>query len=270
MSQIHSTAIIDKSAQIGADCVIGPYVVIGPQVTIGDGNHIGPHAVIEGPTRIGNRNRIFQFAALGAAPQDLKFGGEESTLEIGDENTLREFVTLHRGTKQGHMRTVVGSRNLFMACSHVAHDVVIGDGNVFGNAAGVSGHIVIGNNCIIGGLSGLHQFIRLGDHCFLGGGSMVGKDVPPYCFAQGDHAGLVGINRVGLMRHGFSADDVRRLKSLYRRLFFGGAGFRKRAEDERAAMGDFPAGLFFLDFILGESKRGIVFPRRGAGEEDEN
>lgn len=263
---IHPTAIVSEGAQIGAGSVIGAYSIIGPKVVIGAGSKIGPHVVIEGNTRIGDDNIIFQFASIGSAPQDLKYQGEDSLLEIGDRNKIREYVTLQPGTKGGGMRTSIGSDNLFMANSHVGHDSRIGNGNVLANSSAIAGHVEIGSGVTLGGLTGVHQFVRLGDLSILGAGSMVNKDVPPFCIAQGDRAHLFGINKVALERKGFSADDIARLRQLYRSIFIAPGTMKEKLQGAAQACGGFKLGLQLLEF-LSRSERGFTMPKKSEDHE---
>ena len=219
MSNIHSTAIVSKSAEIAEDVQVGPYSVIGPNVKIGSGTWIGPHVVVEGYTTLGSKNRLFQFSPVGSAPQDFKYKGEPTLLNIGNSNIIREYVTIQPGTIQAEGKTVVGNGNLFMASSHVGHDSVVGNGNVFANNVALAGHVNIQNQVIIGGMVGIHQFCTIGDNAMLSGGSMVVKDVPPYCIAQGDRARLRGLNTIGLQRAGFSKDQIIDIRKVYRNLF---------------------------------------------------
>ena len=216
---IHPTAIIAEGAQIAPDAEIGPYTIIGPKVRIGSGTWVGPHCVIEGRTTIGKNNRIFQFAALGAIPQDLKYAGEDTELVIGDDNQIREFTTMHLGTSGGGGITRVANGSLFMAYSHVAHDVSVGDRCIIANCAAIAGHVILENDVHIGGLAGLHQFTRVGCHAFVAAGAVVTQDVPPYCIVQGDRATLAGLNAVGLARGGFSQEQIARIKSAYKTIF---------------------------------------------------
>ena len=185
VKSIHSTAIVSRSAEIAKDVQVGPYSVIGPNVKIDSGTWVGAHVVVEGHTTIGKNNRLFQFASVGSAPQDLKYKGEPTLLIIGNSNIIREYVTIQPGTIQANGKTVVGDGNLFMASSHVGHDSIVGNGNVFANNVALAGHVTIQNKVIIGGMVGIHQFCTIGDHAMLSGGSMVVKDIPPYCIAQG-------------------------------------------------------------------------------------
>jgi UDP-N-acetylglucosamine acyltransferase len=269
MSAIHPTAIISDGAVIGEGSTVGPYSIIGPNVVMGRNNRIGPHVVIEGHTTIGDENGIFQFASVGAAPQDLKFRGEPSRLTIGNANFIREFVTLQPGTSGGGMLTSIGDGNLFMANSHVGHDAHVGSHNVFANSAALAGHVIVGSYTTIGGLVGIHQFVKLGDLCFLGAGSMVTRDVPPFCIGQGDRAGLAGINKVGALRRGYSNEETAALKRLYREIFFGEGTMQSRIETARKTYAGLKPGIEMLDFIQA-SKRGVTMPRgRGKQGDDE-
>jgi UDP-N-acetylglucosamine acyltransferase len=254
---VHPTAIVASGAKLHASVEVGPYAVIGPAVTIGAGTTVGPHAVIEGRTRIGERNRIFQFASVGAAPQDLKYAGEDSALEIGDENLIREFSTLHKGTAGGGGVTRIGNRNLFMAYSHVAHDCQVGNGCVFANGATLGGHVEVGDHAILGGLCAVHQFTRIGRHAFLAGGTMVVMDIPPFCTAQGDRAELAGVNSIGLARHGYTEDQIARVKEGYRILFRSKLPLEEAVERLRTELGDQPEIQVLLDFVT-TSQRGLT------------
>jgi UDP-N-acetylglucosamine acyltransferase len=254
---IHSTAIVAPGAQIDPTAEIGPYVIIGAKVKIGPGTVVGPHTVIEGDTTIGAKNRIFHHASVGAAPQDLKYHGEETRLVIGDENTIREFTTLHTGTVQGGGLTKIGNKNLFMAYAHVAHDCMIGNGNIFPNVATLAGHVEIGDFVHLGALSAVHQFTRIGDHAFIAGGAMVVMDVPPFCMAQGDRAELAGINQVGLKRHGYTDEQQGRIKDAYRILFRSKMGLNEALSQLREGMGQHAEIALLLEFIT-NSKRGIT------------
>jgi UDP-N-acetylglucosamine acyltransferase len=254
---VHSTAIIAPGAQIDPTAEIGPYVIIGGKVRIGPGTVVGPHTVIEGDTTIGAKNRIFHHASVGAPPQDLKYHGEETKLVIGDENTIREFTTLHTGTVQGGGLTKIGNKNLFMAYAHVAHDCLIGNGNILPNVATLAGHVEIGDFVHLGALSAVHQFTRIGDHAFIAGGAMVVMDVPPFCMAQGDRAELAGINQVGLKRHGYTDEQQGRIKDAYRILFRSKMGLNEALSQLREGMGQHAEIALLLEFIT-NSKRGIT------------
>ncbi len=254
---VHATAIVAPGARLHSTVEVGPYAVIGPQVEIGAGTTVGPHAVIEGRTRIGERNRVFQFASVGAQPQDLKYAGEDSALEIGNENLIREFTTLHKGTTGGGGVTRIGDRNLFMAYSHVAHDCQVGDGCVFANGATLGGHVEVGDHAILGGLAAVHQFTRIGRHAFLAGGSMVVMDIPPFCMAQGDRAELVGVNSVGLARHGYTEEQIARVKEAYRILFRSKLPLDEAVERIRTELGN-PTELQVLLGFVTTSQRGLT------------
>ena len=254
---VHPTAIVTPGAKLHPTVEVGPYAVIGPRVEIGAGTTVGPHAVIEGRTRLGERNKVFQFASVGAQPQDLKYAGEDSALEIGDENLIREFTTLHKGTTGGGGVTRIGNRNLFMAYSHVAHDCRVGDGCVLANAATLGGHVDVGNYVILGGLAAVHQFTRIGQHAFVAGGTMVVMDVPPFCTAQGDRAELVGVNSIGLARHGYTEEQIGRVKEAYRILFRSKLPLEDAVERLRTELGDQTEIQTLLAFVT-SSHRGLT------------
>lgn len=254
---IHQTAIISPDAVIGNNVTIEAYAVIKAHVTIGDNVWIGPHAVIDPFVTIGNGCRIFQFAAIGAIPQDLKFGGEESFVSIGDNVTIREFVTINRGTQLGGGTTRVGNNCLLMAYSHVAHDCQIGDRVILANAATLAGHITIGSHAIIGGLVAIHQFVKIGDYAFISGKAAVAKDVPPYVIAAGDRAVLHGLNRVGLKRHGFSEQALSALKKTYRIMFRYGLTTTEAISRIRAEVELCPEVENFIAFVQA-STRGVT------------
>ncbi len=222
---IHPTAIIDSTARLATDVEVGPYTIIGKHVTIGKGTTVGAHAVIGDWTEIGENNRIFPQSSVGAPPQDLKYKGEECWTRIGDNNMIREFATIHRGTVTGHAETVVGSNNMFMAYSHVAHDCRIGNGVVMANVATLAGHVTVGDNVILGGLVAVHQFVSIGKNAMIGGGTMVGLDVLPFMIAtegKKREATLRGLNLIGLKRRGFSEETIDNLKKAYKTLFMAG------------------------------------------------
>jgi UDP-N-acetylglucosamine acyltransferase len=254
---VHPTAVVSPGAELHPSVQVGPFAVIGGEVRIGAGSTVGPHAVIEGRTTLGERNRVFQFASVGAIPQDLKYAGEQTALLIGDGNQIREFSTLHIGTAGGGGVTRIGSSNLFMAYSHVAHDGQVGNGCVFANGATLGGHVEIADHVILGGLSAVHQFTRVGRHAFIAGGSMVVMDVPPFCIAQGDRAELAGLNTVGLQRHGFSEEQLARVKDAYRILFRSKLPLEDAVERLRVEFGGHPEVDHLLDFVT-SSKRGLT------------
>ncbi|MBE4606726.1 acyl-ACP--UDP-N-acetylglucosamine O-acyltransferase [Vibrio navarrensis] len=256
-AQIHPTAVIEAGAVIGANVKIGPFCYVDSKVEIGEGTELLSHVVVKGPTKIGKDNRIFQFASIGEACQDLKYAGEDTQLIIGDRNTIRESVTMHRGTVQDEGITIVGSDNLFMINAHVAHDCVIGDRCIFANNATLAGHVKIGNQAIIGGMSAIHQFCHIGDHCMLGGGSIVVQDVPPYVMAQGNHCAPFGINVEGLKRRGFEKKEILAIRRAYKALYRSGLTLEAAKEEIAKDVEEFPAVALFLDF-LENSQRGII------------
>ena len=217
---IHQTAIISETAQIGSNPSIGPYCVIGPNVKIGDNVVMHSHVVIDGFTTIGNNNKFFPFSAIGLAPQDLKYHGEKSSLEIGDNNLIREYVTMHPGTETGRMRTSVGSNCLFMASSHIAHDCIVGDHVIMANNATLGGHVVVGNYAIIGGLAAVHQFARIGDYSIVGGLTGISRDLAPFASSFSERDKIAGLNIIGLKRHDFSNADIKKIQDAFDILFF--------------------------------------------------
>lgn len=253
----HPTAIVDPRARIAADVEIGPYAVVGPDVEIGSGCWIGPHAVVTGHTRIGQRNRIFQFSSVGEAPQDKKYGGEPTRLEIGSDNTIREFCTLNCGTAQDVGITRIGDDNWFMAYVHVAHDCQVGSHTVFANGATLGGHVHVGDYAILGGFTGVHQFCRIGAHCITGGGSIVLLDVPPYMTVSGNPAKPYGLNVKGLKRRGFAADTVARLNRAYKTLYRSGLTLNEAKERLAREASECPEVRVMLDF-LASSGRGLA------------
>lgn len=254
---IHSTAIVSSKAEIDANVEIGAYTVIGDNVTIGSGTVVGPHVVIDPFVSIGRNCRIFQYAALGAIPQDLKFGGETSYVKIGSGCIIREFVTIHRGTKLGAGVTEVGEECLLMNYVHIAHDCKIGRRVVMANNATLAGHITIGSHTTIGGLSAIHQFVKVGDYAFIGGMTGIPKDIPPYVIASGERARLHGLNLVGLKRFGFSQKTIGELKKAYRIIFRVGLTLTQAVERVRAEVDQLPEVVKFIDFIKA-SERGIT------------
>ena len=257
INMIHPSAIVNPGADIGDDVKIGAYSIVGEDVTIGKGTWIGPHVVIDPHVTIGPRCRIFQFAAIGAIPQDLKFGGEKSYVKIGPNVTIREFVTIHRGTEPGGGITEVGENSFLMAYTHIAHDCHVGNMVILANNTTLAGHITIGDHATVGGLVAIHQFVRIGDYAFVGGKSAVVKDVPPYVIAAGDRAVLHGLNRVGLKRHGFSDQSLVALKKTYRILFRYGLTLNEAIERVHAEVEMVPEVETFIGFIKASS-RGVT------------
>jgi len=259
MANIHPTAIIDPGATIGSDVEIGPYAVIDAGVEIGEGTEIGPHVRIMGPTKLGRRNRLTGNASLGTDPQDLKFGGERTRLEIGDDNLIREFVTINRGTAGGGGVTTIGSNNLFMAYAHVAHDCHVGSNVVFANNGTLAGHVEVGDFAMIGAFSAVHQFCRVGIHAFLGGDTIVTQDALPFVKTVGSRpAKTYGINHIGLERKGFSKDSIEALRKAYKLLVRSKLLQQEALERIDAELGDVAEVRYFSEFIKSASKRGVV------------
>ena len=254
---IHPTAIIAPGAQIDASVEIGPYAVIGEHVSIGAGTRVGPHTVIEGHTTIGCKNQIFQFASLGAAPQDKKYAGEPTRLEIGDNNTIREFCTFNVGTVQDGGLTRLGNDNWVMAYVHIAHDCIVGDHCILANNATLAGHISIGDHVFLGGLTAVHQFCTIGAHAMTAGGSIVVQDIPPYVTAAGNHAHPAGINSEGLRRRGFDAEQISRIKRAYKQIYRQGLSLEDAKAAITEAAADAPELALFVDFFA-RAKRGII------------
>src|SRR5438874_9876889 len=219
MASVHPTAVVAAGARLAPDVQVGPFAVIGSDVEVGAGTTIASHVVIAGRTRIGRGNRIFQFASVGEIPQDRKYGGEPTATEIGDDNVIREFVTIHAGTALDRGTTTIGDRNWVLAYCHVAHDCVVGNDTTFSNNAQLAGHVVVGNYAVLGGFVGVHQFCRIGAHAMIAAGSIVLQDVPPFVTAAGYPAKPRGVNVEGLRRRGFAADDVAAIRRAYRTLY---------------------------------------------------
>jgi UDP-N-acetylglucosamine acyltransferase len=254
---IDARAIVSPQAQLAADVTVGPFTLIGPDVRIGPGTVVGPHVVINGPTTIGAGNRIFQFASIGDAPQDKKYKGEPTRLEIGDRNVFRESCTVNRGTTHDRGVTSIGHDNLFMAYSHIAHDCAIGDNTVFANCAALGGHVEIGDWVVVGGLSAIHQFCKIGAHAFLAGGAIVTRDVPPYVMVAGNPAEPHAVNSEGLKRRGFNDEQIRNIREAYRILYRSDLKLRDALEKMQPLAATQPEVRAFVDFI-GTSTRSIV------------
>ncbi|MCR6701309.1 MAG: acyl-ACP--UDP-N-acetylglucosamine O-acyltransferase [Dokdonella sp.] len=247
---IHPTAQIDPSAELGEGVSVGAYSIVGGGVVIGAGTWIGPHVVIDAGTRIGRDNRLYQFASIGSDPQDKKFHGEDTRLEIGDRNHIREFVTINRGTGAGGGVTRLGSDNWILAYSHIAHDCQVGSHVVFSNNATLAGHVTIGDHVILSGFAGIHQFCRIGAHAFIGMGCLVNGDVPPFVMMADDYGRPRGINAEGLKRRGFTAERIGRIKRAYRTLYVAGtplAEARQQLAEQARDSEDVAALLAFID-----------------------
>jgi len=254
---IHSTAIVSPRAELDANVEVGPFSIIGESVFIGSGTVIGSHVVIDPFVTIGPDCKIFQYAAIGAAPQSLKFKGEKTYVKIGRGSMIREFVTIHRGTGFGGGVTEIGEENFLMAYTHIAHDCKIGRKVVMANNATLAGHIVIGDYATVGGLVAIHQFVRIGDYAFIGGKSAIPKDIPPYVIAAGDRAKLHGLNMVGLKRQGMSQKTLSLLKKTYRIFFRIGLTVNEAVERVRAEVEQIPEVVKFIEFIK-TSERGVT------------
>lgn len=254
---IDPRAVVDPSAKIASNVRIGPFSVIGPNVEIGEGTEIGPHVVINGPTRIGRENHIFQFSSIGEIPQDKKFHGEESRLEIGDRNTIREFVTINRGTVDGGGVTRIGSDNWLMAYIHIAHDCDVGNHTIFANGASIAGHVSIGDYAILGGFTLVHQFCAVGEHAFCGMGSAISKDVPPYVMVNGNPAHPHGLNTEGLKRHGFTKEALRILREAYKTIYRSGMTLEE-ALIKLEVMSNSQPEIKPLSDFLRKAQRGIL------------
>ena len=246
---IDPRALIDPGAELGTGVEVGPFAVIGAKVTVGARTRIGSHVVIHGPTHIGSDCRIFQFASLGDAPQDKKYQGEPTRLEVGDRNQIREFTTMHRGTVQGHGVTRVGSDNLFMAYTHIAHDCIVGNNVVLANFATLGGHVELGDWVIMAGFSGIHQFCKIGAHCFLANNAAVTRDVPPYLMVGGQPAEPLSVNSEGLKRRGFSPEQIRNIRQAYRILYRSGLKLTEATVKLADLARNAPEVQPFVDFI---------------------
>jgi len=260
MTEIHPTAVVDPAAQIGASVSVGPYCVVGAGVELADGVSLTSHVVVAGNTFIGANTRVFPFASLGNEPQDLKYKGEDSRLEIGANNVIREHVTMNPGTEAGGMLTKVGNNCLFMVGAHVAHDCVLGDHVILVNNATLGGHVYIEDWGIIGGMSAVHQFVRIGRHAMVGGMTGVENDVIPYGSVIGNRAHLSGLNLVGLKRRGFSRDVIHALRNAYRLLFAPEGTMSERLVDVAELFKDNEPVMEIVDFVRGGSSRAICQP----------
>jgi len=255
-TQIHPTAVVDPSVQLGEGCNIGPYCVLGAGVVLGDGCWLQNHVTLMGPTRAGARNRFYSFCSIGQQTQDLKYAGEPTYLQIGDDNTFREFVTVNRGTAPG-ASTRIGSGGNFLAYSHIAHDCVVGDRVIFSNNGTIAGHVEVGDHAVIGGLTAVHQFCRIGAHAITGGCSKIVQDVPPFMIADGNPAAIRGLNKVGLERQGFSEESLKSLKDAYRVLYRSSLNLQQAVERLQAVPEHSPELDRLLEFLQ-SSQRGII------------
>jgi UDP-N-acetylglucosamine acyltransferase len=265
MPQIHPTAIVASGAELADDVVVGPYCVIGGPVVLGAGVRLVAHVVVDGRTTIGDGTRIFPFASIGLEPQDLKYQGEASSLVIGRNNTIREYVTMNPGTEGGGMITRVGDHCLFMAGAHVAHDCQIGDHVIMANNATLGGHVVVEDYALLGGLSAVHQFVRIGRHAMIGGMSGVERDVIPYGQVMGDRARLTGLNIIGMQRRGFSREDIQGLRSAYHFLFSTDGTLNDRVTEAAERFSGIGPVDDIIAFIRADSSRAICQPKGANG-----
>ena len=256
-SNIHETAIIDPSAIIADDVTIGPWTQIGADVVIGEGSTIASHVVIKGPTRIGRCNKIYQFSSVGEDTPDLKYNGEDTRLVIGDNNVIREGVTIHRGTIQDRSETTIGNNNLIMAYAHIGHDSVVGNHCILVNNASLAGHVIVDDWAILGGYTLVHQYCRIGAHCFTGMGSAIGKDVPAYVMVAGAPGAARSINTEGLKRRGFSKDDLTAINRAFKLVYRRGLTVESAIQELEALVDECEKVLPLID-SLKQSKRGII------------
>ena len=254
---IDERAVVDPSAKIAAGVTIGPFSVIGPDVEIGENTWVGPHVVISGPTKIGKENRIFQFSSVGEIPQDMKFHGESSLLEIGDRNTIREYATINRGTEDGGGITRVGNDNWLMAYIHIAHDCIVGNNIIMANAASIAGHTIVNDHAIMGGFAVTHQFTTIGGHAFCGLGSVITRDIPPYVIVNGNPAEPHGINTEGLKRRAFSREAIQAIRKAYKLLYRSGLPLEEAKQQISELAREYQEVEVMVDF-LNTMRRSIV------------
>jgi UDP-N-acetylglucosamine acyltransferase len=265
MPQIHPTAIVAPGAVLAEDVAVGPYCIVGGEVRLRAGVVLRSHVVVDGRTTIGEGTQIFPFASIGLEPQDLKYRGERSSLTIGRNNTIREYVTMNPGTEGGGMVTQVGDNGLFMVGVHIAHDCQVGDHVILANNATLGGHVVVEDYAFLGGLSAIHQFVRIGRHAMIGGMSGVERDVIPYGQVMGDRARLTGLNIIGMQRRGFSREDIQGLRNAYQFLFSADGTFSDRVSETAERFGDIGPVADILAFIRADSSRAICQPKGANG-----
>jgi UDP-N-acetylglucosamine acyltransferase len=261
--QVHPTAIVSPTAQLADGVKVGPYSIVGPKVVLHEGVELVSHVSIDGNTTVGKGTQIYPFASVGHKPQDLKFHGEDSRLEIGERTTIRESVTINPGTEGGGMLTKIGDDCLIMASAHVAHDAIIGNKVIMANYVGIAGHVIVGDNVIFGGTCVIHQFTRIGSHAFIGAQSMVDGDVIPYGMALGNRAVLNGLNLVGLKRRGFEREAIHKLRAAYRQIFASEGTLVERVEDAAELFKDEALVQDVVAFIRAGTDRPILMPRNG-------
>ena len=253
-TNIHPTAIVHGGAKLGVGVTVGPFTLVGPKVTLHDNVHVGAHVVIGGRTSIGEGSRVWPFATLGSEPQDLKYKGDDTCLNIGPKNLIREYVNISLGTMGGGGETAIGSGNLFMVNSHVAHDCFVGDNCVFANGTALAGHVHIGSRVVLGGMAGVHQFCKVGDLAMLAGGAMVVQDVMPFCIVHGDRARVKGLNTIGLTRAGFSKSQISSIKTMYRILVREHLSLTDAVKKVREEVGESTERDMILKFVESSSR----------------
>jgi UDP-N-acetylglucosamine acyltransferase len=264
---IHESAVVHPKARLGVDVTIGPLCVVEEDVELGDRTRLDAQCQVKRYTRMGPDNHIHSLAVVGGQPQHIGFQGEETWVEMGASNTVREFVTIHRGTAQGRERTVLGSGCLLMAYVHVAHDCLLGDGVIMANASSLAGHVDMGDGCIISGMSGVHQYVRIGEYAFLGAMSGIGLDIPPYTLASGVRSVLHGVNLIGLRRNGFSREVITALKNAYQIVFRSGRIREEALAEVEAKFSVYPEVRRFAEFLR-QSTRGVTPDSGGAAERE--
>ncbi|MDX1923748.1 MAG: acyl-ACP--UDP-N-acetylglucosamine O-acyltransferase [Rickettsiaceae bacterium] len=264
---IHQSSFIASGAQIGKNVQVGPFCVIGKNVIIGDNTILHSHVVIEGRTSIGKNCEIFPFASIGHKPQDLKYEGEESVVEIGDNNSIREYVTIQPGTKSGRMKTSVGNNCLLMLGTHIAHDCEVGNNVIFANLATLAGHVTIGDNVVMGGLSAVHQFVRIGQHAMIGGCCGVERDVAPFATVSSERAGISGMNLLGLKRRGFNQDAILDLQKAFNIIFFEDKKLDDAIKEAREKHSSNKLAMELINFISKESKRSLTMKNKRYSED---
>ena len=265
MTNIHNTSIIDSKAIVSETAQVGPFCIIGPNVTIGDNVSLISNISITGNTYIGDNTKIYPFATLGQDPQHSNYKGESSTLRVGKNNIIRESVTMHPGTKNGNMETIIGNNCLFMVGSHIAHDCMISDNVILTNSVALGGHVIVEEYAIIGGLAGIHQYVRIGKHSMVGGCSAVENDVIPYGSVKGNRAKLAGLNLIGLRRRGFSRDEIRSLRTAYGLIFTQGGKISEKITEVSDLFNSHDGVMDIISFMKVESSRGICQPTYSNG-----
>jgi UDP-N-acetylglucosamine acyltransferase len=258
MTDIHNLAVVSSKAKIGNNVKIGPFCVIGDNVELADNVELQSHVVIQGKTKIGKNTKIYPFASIGQTPQDLKYKGEDSEVIIGENNVIREYVTIQLGTESGGMKTIIGNNSLFMVGVHIAHDCIVADNVIFANVATVGGHAQIGNNVVLGGLCAVHQFVRIGDHAMIGGCTAVIRDVAPFATVTGERSGVDGMNILGLKRRGYDKQEILDLQKAFNKIFFHNDGDMKSSIEFVKNNYNSPLISQLIEFMESESKRSFT------------